>query len=89
MPQSGDQIIIRNFDLMKSDKKIDLMIAETFNLLFQSHEIRPHDHFPKFHFVETLDRMYLWCTWGGSGLRVMMGVGYLCLFFHTNILLLQ
>ena len=32
---------------MKSDKKFDLMIAETFDLLFRSHEIQPPDHFPQ------------------------------------------
>ncbi len=43
---SGDWIIIRNFDLMKSDKKFDLMNLTSWKNEFRSHEIRPHDHFP-------------------------------------------
>jgi hypothetical protein len=45
MPQSGDQIIIRNFDLMKTGKIIRSHDCQIwiFNLLFGSHEIRPPD----------------------------------------------
>ncbi len=47
MPRSGDQIIIRDFDLMKNEKKFDLMNLTLWKNEFRSHEIRPPDHFPK------------------------------------------
>jgi len=33
---------------MKNPNIVDLMIAKSFDLLFRSHEIRPHDHSPNF-----------------------------------------
>jgi hypothetical protein len=43
MLQSRDQIIIRNFDLMKSAKKFDLMNSISWKSDFWSHEIWPPD----------------------------------------------
>ncbi len=40
---SGDRIIIRNFDLMKSEKKFDLMNLISWKNEFWPHEIRPPD----------------------------------------------
>ncbi len=43
MPQSGDLMIIRTFDIMKIKKFVNLMIENSFDLLFRSPEIRPPD----------------------------------------------
>ncbi len=48
--KKGDQeieSIIRDFDLMKNDKKFDLMNLTSWKNEFWSHEIRPPDPEPK------------------------------------------
>jgi hypothetical protein len=42
-PQSGDQIIIATFDLMKNEKICQSPDQKTFDPLFRSHEIQPPD----------------------------------------------
>ena len=45
--------IIRNFDLMKSAKKFDLMNSISWKNEFQSHEIWPHDPESSFNLKNT------------------------------------